>query len=81
MSLFLCLALQRAYASVQLKLDDELGTHHGISFNDFALRLSGRALLHGAVETASSICAEAAAPISANALQVTSTSLVWIAGI
>jgi len=32
-----CLALHRAHASVQLKLDDELGLHHGISFNDFAL--------------------------------------------
>jgi hypothetical protein len=32
-----CLALHRAHASLQLKLDDELGIHHGISFNDFAL--------------------------------------------
>ena len=32
-----CLALHRAHASLQLKLDDELGRHHGISFNDFAL--------------------------------------------
>jgi predicted transcriptional regulator len=32
-----CLALHRANASVQLKLDDELGLYHGISFNDFAL--------------------------------------------
>jgi len=32
-----CLALHRAHASLQLKLDDELGMHHGISFNDFAL--------------------------------------------
>jgi predicted transcriptional regulator len=32
-----CLALHRAHASLQLKLDDELGTYHGISFNDFAL--------------------------------------------
>jgi DNA-binding IclR family transcriptional regulator len=32
-----CLALHRAHASLQLKLDDELGVHHGISFNDFAL--------------------------------------------
>ena len=32
-----CLALHRAHASLQLKLDDELGLHHGISFNDFAL--------------------------------------------
>jgi DNA-binding MarR family transcriptional regulator len=32
-----CLALHRAHASFQLKLDDELGIHHGISFNDFAL--------------------------------------------
>ena len=33
-----CLALHRAHASLQLKLDDELGVHHGISFNDFALQ-------------------------------------------
>jgi MarR family transcriptional regulator, organic hydroperoxide resistance regulator len=32
-----CLALHRAHASLQLKLDDELGVHHGISFDDFAL--------------------------------------------
>ncbi|MEC5217165.1 DNA-binding MarR family transcriptional regulator [Actimicrobium sp. GrIS 1.19] len=32
-----CLALHRAQASLQLKLDHELGIHHGISFNDFAL--------------------------------------------
>ena len=32
-----CLALHRAHATLQLKLDDELGIHHGISFNDFAL--------------------------------------------
>ena len=32
-----CLALHRAHASLQLKLDDELGIHHGISFSDFAL--------------------------------------------
>ena len=32
-----CLALHRAHASLQLKLDDEIGLHHGISFNDFAL--------------------------------------------
>jgi len=32
-----CLALHRAHASLQLKLDDELGIYHGISFNDFAL--------------------------------------------
>jgi DNA-binding MarR family transcriptional regulator len=32
-----CLALHRAHASLQLKLDNELGTYHGISFNDFAL--------------------------------------------
>jgi MarR family transcriptional regulator, organic hydroperoxide resistance regulator len=36
-NLDLCLALNRAHASLQLKLDDELGIHHGISFNDFAL--------------------------------------------
>lgn len=32
-----CLALHRANASLQLKLDNELGTYHGINFNDFAL--------------------------------------------
>ena len=32
-----CLALHRANASLQLKLDNELGIYHGISFNDFAL--------------------------------------------
>jgi DNA-binding MarR family transcriptional regulator len=32
-----CLALHSAHASLQLKLDDELGIFHGISFNDFAL--------------------------------------------
>ena len=32
-----CLGLHRAHASLQLKLDNELGLHHGISFNDFAL--------------------------------------------
>jgi predicted transcriptional regulator len=36
-SLDFCLALHRAHASLQLKLDDELGIHHGISFNDFSL--------------------------------------------
>ncbi|AOW13743.1 hypothetical protein LPB72_02115 [Hydrogenophaga crassostreae] len=32
-----CLALHRANASLHLRLDEELGTHHGIGFNDFAL--------------------------------------------
>jgi len=32
-----CLGLHRAHASLQLKLDDELGIHHGIGFNDLAL--------------------------------------------
>lgn len=36
-NLDLCLALHRAHASLQLKLDDELGSYHGISFNDFVL--------------------------------------------
>ena len=36
-NLVFCLALHRAHASLQLKLDDELGIHHGISFNEFAL--------------------------------------------
>ncbi|MEI7537238.1 MAG: MarR family transcriptional regulator [Comamonadaceae bacterium] len=37
MNLDFCLALHRAHASLQLKLDNELGIYHGISFNDFAL--------------------------------------------
>lgn len=32
-----CLALHLAHASLQLKLDDELGTYHGIGFSDFVL--------------------------------------------
>lgn len=32
-----CLELHRAHASLQLKLDNELGTYHVINFNDFAL--------------------------------------------
>lgn len=32
-----CLALHRALASLQPKLDDELGTYHGIGFDDFAM--------------------------------------------
>lgn len=32
-----CLLLQRAQASLQRKLDDELGTQHGLSFADFGL--------------------------------------------
>lgn len=32
-----CLALHRSHASLQRKLDDALGLHHGISFSDFAL--------------------------------------------
>jgi MarR family transcriptional regulator, organic hydroperoxide resistance regulator len=31
------LALHHAHASLRFKLDDELGLHHGVSFNDFAL--------------------------------------------
>jgi DNA-binding MarR family transcriptional regulator len=31
------LALHHAHASLQRKLDDELGTYHGIGFGDFAL--------------------------------------------
>lgn len=36
-NLSFCLALQRAHASLRLKLDDELGIYHGISFSDFVL--------------------------------------------
>ncbi|WP_323034346.1 hypothetical protein [Pararhodobacter sp.] len=32
-----CLVLHHAHASLQLKLDDELGIHHAISFSDLAL--------------------------------------------
>ncbi|WP_296224335.1 AsnC family transcriptional regulator [Ralstonia sp. UBA689] len=32
-----CMAVQRAHASLRLKLDDALGTHYGIDFCDFAL--------------------------------------------
>jgi DNA-binding MarR family transcriptional regulator len=32
-----CLAVHQANASLQLKLDDELGTLHGVSWDDFAL--------------------------------------------
>lgn len=36
-NLSFCLAIQRAHASLRLKLDDELGIYHGISFSDFVL--------------------------------------------
>lgn len=36
-NLAFCLALHRAHASLRLKLDDELGIYHGISFSDFVL--------------------------------------------
>ena len=32
-----CLALHRAYAKLRSQLDDDLGTYHGIDFDDFAL--------------------------------------------
>ena len=32
-----CLALHHAHASLQRKLDNDLGLYHGISFNDLAL--------------------------------------------
>ncbi|MGM3277059.1 MarR family winged helix-turn-helix transcriptional regulator [Ralstonia sp. 24A2] len=32
-----CMAVQRAHASLRLKLDDKLGTHYGIDFADFVL--------------------------------------------
>lgn len=32
-----CLALHRAYTRLRMQLDEELGTHHGIDFDDFAL--------------------------------------------
>lgn len=33
----LCLLFHRAYAKLCLQLDEELGTYHGIDFDDFAL--------------------------------------------
>lgn len=36
-SLQACLSLHRAYAGLRLQLDEELGTHHGIDFDDFVL--------------------------------------------
>lgn len=36
-SLQACLALRAAHASLTLKLDDELGTHHGLGWSEFAL--------------------------------------------
>ena len=35
--LHFCLAISRAHASLNLKLDDELGTFHGLAFADFSL--------------------------------------------
>lgn len=32
-----CLAFHRTYAKLRLQLDEELGTYHGIDFDDFAL--------------------------------------------
>jgi DNA-binding MarR family transcriptional regulator len=32
-----CLSFQTAYAKLRLQLDEELGTYHGIDFDDFAL--------------------------------------------
>jgi DNA-binding MarR family transcriptional regulator len=33
----LCLTFHRAYAKLRLQLDEELGIHHGMDFDDFAL--------------------------------------------
>ena len=33
----LCLTFHQAYAKFRLQLDEELGTYHGIDFDDFAL--------------------------------------------
>jgi DNA-binding Lrp family transcriptional regulator len=33
----LCLSFHLAYAKLRLQLDEELGTYHGIDFDDFAL--------------------------------------------
>lgn len=41
-----CLTLHRLYGKLRLHLDEELGTYHGIDFDDFALLQS----LAGAVE-------------------------------
>ena len=32
-----CLTLHRVYGKLRLQLDEELGTYHGIDFDDFAL--------------------------------------------
>jgi MarR family transcriptional regulator, organic hydroperoxide resistance regulator len=67
-----CLALHRAHASLQLKLDDELGLHHGISFNDFAL-------LNAARETADSIRTEAVESIAPATVEMVSAALATLA--
>lgn len=36
-NIHLCLTVHRTYAKLRLHLDEELGTHHGIDFDDFAL--------------------------------------------
>jgi DNA-binding MarR family transcriptional regulator len=36
-TLDLCLEVHRVYSGLRLKLDDELGTYHGIAFSDLAL--------------------------------------------
>lgn len=41
-----CLTLHRVYGRLRLQLDEELGTYHGIDFDDFALLKS----LAGAVD-------------------------------
>lgn len=41
-----CLTLHRLYGKLRMQLDEELGTYHGIDFDDFALLQS----LAGAVE-------------------------------
>ena len=63
-SLDFCLALHRAQTSLQLKLDDELGIHHGISFSDFAL-LSLLAQADGGQVSLSSIVRPMGQPQSA----------------
>ncbi|MDM0111354.1 AsnC family transcriptional regulator [Variovorax sp. J22R133] len=43
-SIDFCLNISRAHASLNLKLDEELGTFHGLSFGDFGLlRMLSRA--------------------------------------
>lgn len=58
-----CLALHRAHANLQFKLDDELGTYHGISFSDFVL-LNGLAQADRARASISALASPLGQPLS-----------------